>query len=215
MASDLYRKCPIQGGRYLYAYRSARKAAAEEASYLARREKQNDFHPDAYEKKRSVFGVIVFESDQDIDPRAAYLCYDDRWLLELVFNRYKSDECLDRTGVQGDFSLLGSEFINFISTVLTCRMLRKARETGLLEKISYGDLLDDLSSAWRMVDSPEEPSTDDGFWVHTLGYVFNELEALGLSKPIPKPVPKKRGRPRKNPVEDKPKRSRGRPRKNT
>ena len=159
--------------------------------------------------------MIVFESDQDIDPRAAYLCYDDRWLLELVFKRYKSDECLDRTEVQGDFSLLGSEFINFISTVLTCRMLRKARETGLLEKVSYGELLDDLSSAWRMVGSPEEPATDDGFWVHTLSYVFDELEALGLSKPIPKPAPKKRGRPRKNPVEDKPKRPRGRPRKNT
>lgn len=139
----LYRKCPIQGGRYLYAYRSARKAATEEASYLARREKQNDFRPDAYEKKRRVFGVIVSESDQDIEPMAAYLCYDDQWLLELVFNRYKSDKCLDRTAVHGDFSLLGSEFINFISTVLTCRMLRKARETGLLEKVSYGELLDD------------------------------------------------------------------------
>lgn len=96
------------------------------------------FQPDAYEKKRSVFGVIEFESDQDIDPKAAYLCYDDRWnimpiflkkyqriygfyenvgirLLQLVFNRYKSDECLDKTDVQGDFSLIGSEFINFIS----------------------------------------------------------------------------------------------------
>lgn len=107
--------------------------------------------------------MIVFESDQDIDLKAAYLCYDDRWLLELVFNRYKSDECLDKTDVQGDFSLIGSEFINFISTVLTCRMLRKARENGLLEKVSYGELLDDLSSAWRMVDSPEDPATDDGF----------------------------------------------------
>lgn len=210
----LYKKRLIQGGRYLYAYRSARKAAAEEASYLARREKQKDFQPDAYGKKRSVFGVIVFESDQDLDPRAAYLCYDDRWLLELVFNRYKSDECLDKTDVQGDFSLIGSEFINFVSTVLTCRMLRKAREAGLLEKVSYGELLDDLSSAWRMADSPEEPATDDGFWIHTLNYVFDELEALGLSKPVPKPVPKKRGRPRKKTIEDKPKRPRGRPRKN-
>lgn len=209
----LYKKSPIQGGRYLNAYRSARKAAAEEASYLARRERQKDFQPDAYEKKRSVFGVIVFESDQDIAPKAAYLCYDDRWLLELVFNRYKSDECLDKTDVQGDFWLIGSEFINFISTALTCRMLRKARETGLLEKVSYGELLDALSSAWRMVDSPEDPATDDGFWVHTQGYVFDELEALGLSKPVPKPAPKKRGRPRKNPVENKPKRPRERPRK--
>lgn len=211
----LYRKRPIQGGRYLYAYRSAQKAVAEEASYLSRRERQKDFQAEAYEKKRGVFGVIVFESDQDLDPRTAYLCYDDRWLLELVFNRYKSDECLDRTGVQGDFSLIGSEFINFVSTVLTCRMLRKAREAGLLEKASYGDLLDDLSSAWRMVDSPEEPATDDGFWVHTLNYVFDELEALGLSEPAPKPAPKKRGRPRKNPAESQPKRPRGRPRKNS
>lgn len=210
----LYKKCQIKGGRYLYAYRSAAKAAAEEASYLARKEK-GGFQTGAYEKKRATFGVIVFESDQDMDPKAAYLCYDDRWLLELVFNRYKNDECLDKTGVQGDFSLIGSEFINFISTVLTCRMLRKAREAGLLEKVSYGDLLDDLSGAWRMADSPEEPATDDGYWVHTFKYVFEELEALGLSKPVPKPEPKKRGRPRKNPVEDKPKRPRGRPRKNT
>lgn len=31
-----------------------------------------------YEKKRGIFGVVVFESDQDLDPQAAYLCYDDR-----------------------------------------------------------------------------------------------------------------------------------------
>ncbi len=54
----LYRKRP-HSGRYLYAYKSARKAAAEEASYLARREKQKDFQLDAYEKKRSVLGMIV------------------------------------------------------------------------------------------------------------------------------------------------------------
>ena len=116
--------------------------------------------------------------------------------------------------MQGDFSLIGSGFINFVSTVITCRMLRKAREAGLLEKVSYGELLDDLSNAWRMADAPEDPATDDGFWIHTLNYVFDELEALGLSKLVPKPAPKKRGRPRKNPTESKPKRPRGRPRKN-
>ena len=56
--------------------------------------------------------------------------------------------------------------------------------------MSYGDILDDLSSSWRIVDSPEEATTDDGCWVHTLGYVFDELEALGLSKAVPKPAPK-------------------------
>lgn len=67
--------------------------------------------------------------------------------------------------------------------------------------------MDDLSSAWRRTDAPKDPSTDDGYWVHTLNTVFEELEVLGLSKPVPKPEPKKRGR------KPKPKRPRGRPRK--
>ena len=210
----LYKKKEIKGGRFLYAYKSARKAAAEEASFLARREDKNDFNTQTYDKKKDVFGVIVFESDQDLDPKTAYLCYDDRWLLELVFNRYKNDECLDRTNVQGDFSLIGSEFINFISTVITCRLIKMARTAGLLAVMSYGDLMDDLNSAWRKVDAPDIPASNDDGWVHTNVGVFEELEALGLSIPAPKPEQKKRGRPRKEPVEDKPKRPRGRPPKN-
>lgn len=194
----LYTKRAIKGGRFLYAYKSAGKAAAEEASFLARREKYKDFSSEQYTRKKDLFGVIVFESDLDLDPKTAYLCYDDRWLLELVFNRYKSDECLDKTNVQGDFSILGSEFINFISTVTTCRLLRQARKAGLLEDMTYGELMDDLSSAWRMVSAPESPSSDDGKWVHTLPSIFKELEALGLSSPPPNATPKKRGRPRKN-----------------
>ena len=38
----------------------------------------------------------------------------------------------------------------------------------------------------------------DEFWVHTNGTVFEALEKLGISKPIPKPVHKRRGRPPKN-----------------
>ena len=81
--------------------------------------------------------------------------------------------------------------------------------------MSYAELMDDPSSAWRLMDSPAEPATDDGCWVHTLNAVFAELEALGLSKPAPKPEPKKRGRkPKpKDPATMKPKRPRGRLRK--
>ena len=212
----LYKKKEIKGGRFLYAFKSARKAALEEATYLARREKHKDFSNGAYGKKKELFGVIVFESDQDMEPKTAYLCYDDRWLLELVFHQYKSDECLDATRVQGDFSLFGSEFVNFISTVLTCRMIRKARETGLLKEMSYGDLLDDLNSAWRKTDAGENPVSYDRYWVHTLKSVFEELELLGLSAPVPRPAPKKRGRPKKQETEvTKPKRPRGRPRKHS
>ena len=185
----LYKKRAIKGGRYLYAFKDQKKAAAEEAGYLARAEKDSDFDVADYTQKKETFGVIVFESDQDLPPKTVYLCYEDRWMLELVFNRYKSDEGLDQTNVQGDFSLIGSEFINFISTVATCRIIRKARTVGLLGKMSYGEMMDDLSSAWRRIDAPKIPASDDGYWIHTLKTVYEELEALGLSTPVPKPTP--------------------------
>ncbi|MDR1109704.1 MAG: hypothetical protein LBP92_03150 [Deltaproteobacteria bacterium] len=109
---------------------------------------------------------------------------------------------------------IGSEFINFISTVATCRILRKARSAGLLAGMSYGELMGDLSSAWRVKDAPEPPSSNDAYWVHTLICVFDELEALGLSVPAAKSIPKKRGRPEKDSEEQNPKRPRGRPKKN-
>jgi hypothetical protein len=215
-AHVVYKKKQIKGGRYLYAFKDAKKAAAEEKSYLANAQLKGTFSSESYARKKHLFGVIVLESDQDLDAKTAYTCYEDRWLLELVFNRYKSDECLDHTDVQNDFSVIGGEFINFLSTVATCRIIKKAREAGLFETMSYGELMDDLSSAWRRTDAPSEPATDDGGWVHTLQIVFDELEALGLSKPVPKPEPKKRGRKPK-PKDEKtqtPKRPRGRPRKN-
>ncbi len=80
-------------------------------------------------KKSKLFGVIVFESDQDLDPKTVYLGYQDRWLIELVFKRYKNDEDFDKTRVQSDFSVIGSELINFISTLITCRLVKKSRES--------------------------------------------------------------------------------------
>ena len=214
-AHVVYQKKQIKGGRFLYAFKDARKAAKEEATYLANARRKNTFSPEKYAAKKDLFGVIVLESNQDLEPKVAYTCYEDRWLLELVFKRYKSDECLDHTGEQGDFSVIGSEFVNFISTVATCRIIKKAEQAGLLDHMSYGDLMDDLSSAWRRTDAPADPATDDEYWVHTLKTVFEELEALGLSRPVPKPEPKRRGRkPKpKDQVELKPKRPRGRPRK--
>ena len=57
---------------------------------------------------------------------------------------------------------------------------------------------------------------DTGF-ILSLKTVFEELEALGLSKPVPKPEPKKRGRKPKHKVQTplKSNRSRGRHRKET
>ena len=86
-------------------------------------------------------------------------------------------------------------------------------DSEILKKMTYGDIMDDLTESWRKADSPEDASSGDGCWLNVSKGVYSELETLGLSKPVPKPAPKKRGRPRKNPLPapDAPKKKRGRP----
>ena len=208
----LYKKQQIKGGRWLYAFMDAGAAGKEESDYIDRARKKNDFSIEDYSKKENMFGVIVLESDMDMDPRVAYLSYHARWQIELVFDFYKNTEQLDQTCVQNDYSVIGNEFVNTITSIITNRMIQKAEKAGLLKENTYGEILDDLNESWRMKSAPPEAHTEDEFWVHTLVQTFGTLEALGLSIPEEKPEPKKRGRPRKNPpLEDKPKRPRGRP----
>ena len=189
-----YKKANVAPGIWLYAFRDSGKAAAEERSYLERVNKKDSYDDLQYNKKKRSFGLIVFESDKDMDARSAYLSYEERWKLELVFKAYKSDECLDCTSVHGDFSVYGSEFVNFISTLITCRIITKATKAGLLSEMTYADMIDDLNTAWRRTDTPMDsrPVTDDVYWVHTIPKVFGILERLDLSVPVKK-EPQKRG----------------------
>lgn len=195
-----FKKVRMENGNFLISYKDVRRAASEEMNYNNQKRRTGNFDPEDYKRKDDRFGTIVFETDVDLDPEVAYAIYEDRWLLELVFKRYKNELDFDQTNVQSDPSTIGKEFINFICILATTRVLRKARDAGLLEKMSYGDLMDDLKQCWRKVDAPEEPANDDGCWIHTFEAGFDAMAALGLSKPVPKPEPKKRGRKPKNPV---------------
>lgn len=195
-----FKKVRMENGNFLISYKDVRRAASEEMNYNNKKRRTGNFDPEDYKRKDDRFGTIVFETDVDLEPEVAYAIYEDRWLLELVFKRYKNELDFDQTNVQSDPSTIGKEFINFICILATTRVLRKARGAGLLEKMSYGDLMDDLKQCWRKVDAPEEPANDDGCWVHTFEAGFDAMAALGLSKPVPKPEPKKRGRKPKNPV---------------
>lgn len=191
-----YKKVNTAPGVYLYAFRDAGRAAAEEKSYLDQARKKGTYDDSKYLEKKKTFGLIVFESDRNLEPKVAYLSYEERWKLELVFKAYKSDDCLDHTSVQGDFSVIGSEFVNFISSVITCRIITRATKAGLFDEMTYRDMIDDLNSAWRLTSAPREslPVAGDEYWVHTIPKVSEILEKLGLCLPAEKPEPKKRGR---------------------
>ena len=209
----LYKKSCFKGGRYLYAFKDIKRAHGEEDSYVDKINEKKPFVSSDFDSTLDKVGVIVFESDLDITPLVIYQYYERRWLLELVFRSYKNNTCLYKTRVKNDSSLIGSEFVNFIATLITARIIKKMEDSEILKKMTYGELMDDLTETWRKVDSSIDASSDDGCWLNVSEGVFSELVTLGLSKPTPKPVDKKRGRPRINPIPDPnaPKKKRGRP----
>jgi transposase len=120
--------------------------------------------------------------------------YDERWLIEECFRYYKNVTDFDDTKVHSDYSVYGSEFVNFISSVMTARLLRKFEETGLFSEMTYHEIMSRLSSAKKV------NTRGNGEWeyVRTTRATEDTLVRLGLL-PVPEERPRKRGRPRKNP----------------
>ena len=63
------KKAQIKGGRFLYAFKDARKAAKEEATYLANANRKNTFSPKQYAKKKNLFVVIIQAEPKPKRPR--------------------------------------------------------------------------------------------------------------------------------------------------
>lgn len=73
------------------------------------------------------------------------------------------------------------------------------RNSGLLKKYSYGEIMEDLSSAWRVKEGESDfPSENDGKWIHTIPSVMEEMKMLGLLKEKMEEKKKGRGRPKKS-----------------
>ncbi len=204
----LCKKAAEGNGSFLYSFMNQREAAEEEKAYLS----SVDGYDDAeYKKKRKEFGTIVFESDADLDPKDVYRQYRDRRQIEIVFGAYKNELGLDKTNVQGDFTVIGHELVNFMATLISCRILNKAGDAGALDDEAFGGLIEDLNGVWRKTDAPSEATMQDDGWERALGKDLDLLVKLGLAKDAS--VKRPRGRPRKYPKVEKPKRPVGRPRK--
>ncbi len=210
------KKVALDNGRFLYSFKDAHLASKEEKVYLDKAIKKGSYEAEAYKEKEERFGTIAFNSDLNLSLKDVYKIYEQRWILELMFSQYKGDLGLNTTRVQNDYSVIGSEFINFIATILTSRMCKKAEDSGALDELSYGDMMEDLSSVWRSKKGEiKTPKLNDGYWErNTLPSIFELMVKLGLA--LDTTEKKKRGRPRKEKaVDDKPKRKPGRPKKNS
>ena len=188
-----FRKEKCEGkGKWLYSFRDASRAAQEERDWLRRARKNGDYSLEALREKQRSFGTVVLECDLALPPEIVYKAYEDRWEIEIVMRYYKSACEFDETRVQDDYSVIGSEFCDFLATVLTFRLIKAFDKAGLLEKMTYGKVMGVLKRAkktrlpdedWKLVRL--NPSHEE---------MLRKLELLPQMEAQPK---RKRGRPRK------------------
>ena len=132
----------------------------------------------------------MIEGDLDMDPLLVYKAYKERWIIEESFRMYKDFDEFDETREHSDYSVMGSQFVNYMSSVLTCRLVKRFGEVKELDTSSYRDSL-------RILRVCQKVQGDDGAW-SPRRLVKKDVEVLAklgaLSKPI---VPKRRrGRPK-------------------
>lgn len=176
---------------WYYSFRDPRLAADEEMMYMSQH-KGADFDAEDLESRRKDFGTIIFESDLDMDCGTAYETYESRWLIELFFKRQEDTMEQDDTRENSDYSVIASNFIDYLSSIMVSRMLNFLDGTGLLANNTYGDILNLMLRA-------KMTRVGEGEWrVRRIAEKDAELlEKTGLLiRPVvPKEV-KKRGRPK-------------------
>ena len=69
----LYAKRKSVSGRFFYSFKDTGLESSEQKDYLNHRLRHNDFNNENVSGKERKFGLIVFESDQDLSPKSAYL----------------------------------------------------------------------------------------------------------------------------------------------
>lgn len=177
--------------KWLYSFRDSTKAAKEEADWLRRAKKAGTYKLEDLREKQQTFGTIVLECDLDLPQETVYKAYDSRWEIEIVMRYYKSACEFDETRVQDEYSVIGSEFCDFLSTVLTFRLMKNFDRAKLFEERTYKKIMSVLERAkkarvdgkdWQMIRI--NPSQEE---------ILQKLNLL----PKPEQPPKKKpGRPK-------------------
>ena len=180
-------KCKFNDHLFYYAFRDLGKAAKERNNCFDRVQK-GKLEYERYAKKIPNFGTIVFESDLDLPVESILENYDNRWELENIFDCCKSVLDQDRTQVQGDFSVIGLEFINFGVASISWKMAQSFnglnKEHGFM---SFEERIRLLYDGHRAADAPPmDANRNDGTWgaYHPQNsQAFDMMEQLGIMTP--------------------------------
>ena len=148
-----------------------------------------------YDDLKDSFGKIYTQSNLDLDPKELYQIILDRWCIEVVFHKEKTDLGLDCTRVQGVFSTIGLEFVNTVTTSLYEKVCAKIEP--IKGKVSFINFIKNLSGVWLKISDVVRknvqnnvqwilnegmPARDDNNWFLGRQEDLDNLEKLNLIK---------------------------------
>lgn len=149
-AQILWKKKKISDDRFLYAFRNPKDAYDQEIGYLTRNRKKGTYSEEKYLDKQSEFGLIVFESNKDLEPIEVFEAYSKRWEIEIMFNLYKNIIELNTTRVHGDYRIYATEFINFLSVLISSKVKWLLSDKGIAAKYSYKQVFHYLAKSKKV-----------------------------------------------------------------
>ena len=149
-AHVFWKKKKVSDDCYLYAFRNPKDAYEQEIGYITRNRKKGTYSEEKYLDKQSEFGLIVFESNMDLTPLGVYEAYAKRWEIEVMFDFYKNIIELSKVRVHGDYRVYATEFVNFLSVIISCRVKKTLAETGINSKYSYKQVFNYLAKAKKV-----------------------------------------------------------------
>lgn len=187
----LYKKVKCKNtNKWLYSFYDNQRASKEECDYLRNAKRKDTYSYENLIDKKESFGTIVLESNYDMPVEVAYKTFDKRWEIEIVMRFYKSALEFDETRVHKDYSVIASEFCDFLSTVLTFRLINKFDELNLLDVYTYKKLMSILKRAKKI------KTKDDWKLIKTAPSSIEILKKLSIIKDDNTKPKRKRGRPK-------------------
>jgi hypothetical protein len=191
----LYKKVVTTDGDrtiWLYSFKDPEIAKDEELLYMEKHPGKL-FDMEDFEEASKSFGTLVLESDAELEPEDADKAYEERWLVELAIRFDKDEKEMDDTREHSDYSVIGSNFINYLASIMSSRMLNLFESSGVLDKNTYGDVM-------RLLQRLKKTRVGNGEWqVRRIAKAdIDEVQKMRLfDVPIVPSEPKKKpGRPK-------------------
>ena len=172
----LWKKKKVDDSCYLYSFRNPKDAYDQEIGYLSRNRKKGTYSEEKYLDKQSEFGLIVFESNKDLTPLEVYEAYSKRWEIEIMFNFYKNIIELNTTRVHGDYRVYATEFINFLSVLISSKVKSLLVESKISSQYSYKQVFNYLSKAKKVRSGTERNWSSS----KTVKYIADMMAILGV-----------------------------------